>query len=127
MLTSAEGAHVVSLSPFAEREPLRDTLVPSRLADPLTPDARMSNPPARRPPALPDVAFPANGGLASDVAGGPLGMAVPADGETTTNGARDASDICPVTGGAHVYAKMRDARGRPVCIECQMPGPRPGA
>jgi hypothetical protein len=42
-------------------------------------------------------------------------------------GASDAHDVCPVTGGAHVYARMRDARGRPIRIECRAPGPQPGA
>jgi hypothetical protein len=87
-------------------------------------DARAASAGASRPwrtSASPDVAFPAEGGLTSDAVGGPLGMAALASGAT------GASDVCPVTSGPHVYARMRDARGRLVCIACQMPGPRPGA
>ncbi|HEU5439379.1 MAG TPA: AAA family ATPase [Ktedonobacterales bacterium] len=135
MLTPVIGAHADDLSTYGGDERLWSAPAPSHSAGApdasaqdagavrLTaePDAPMPNPSARRAPALPDVAFPAEGGLASDAVGGPLGMAAPASGAT------GASDVCPVTGGPHVYAKMRDARGRLVCVECQMPGQRPGA
>jgi hypothetical protein len=32
---------------------------------------------------------------------------------------------CPVTGGPHEYAKMRNAQGRLLCVECEQPRPDP--
>jgi hypothetical protein len=37
------------------------------------------------------------------------------------------TDHCPVTGGPHEYALLRDAQGRPVCVECGEPEPGPEA
>ena len=61
-------------------------------------------------------AIPAQGGQPERVASLSDGDPLEQSGELGTTGT-DA-ERCPVTGRPHEYAQLRDAEGRPVCVEC---------
>ncbi|HEY7342428.1 MAG TPA: AAA family ATPase [Ktedonobacterales bacterium] len=78
------------------------------------PSKAANSPEARQPPHVADFA---NAGV--------LRIPDPAEAANTREPptATTPSTRCPVTGGPHEYAMMRDTQGRFLCVECEQPRP----